>query len=32
MKNEKDHPSSNDHKGEINFLKCALERRVWKDL
>jgi len=28
MKNEKDHPSSNDHKGEINFLECALERRV----
>lgn len=28
MQNERDCPSSNDHKGEINFLKCALERRV----
>lgn len=28
MKNGKEHPSSNNHHGEINFLKCALERRV----
>ncbi len=28
MKDEKKHPSSNYHKGEINFLTCALERRV----
>jgi serine/threonine protein kinase len=28
MKDEKDHPLSNDHRGEIDFLKCALERRV----
>lgn len=28
MKNEKSHPSSNDHRGEIDFLKCALDRRV----
>lgn len=28
MKNEKDCISSNQHHGEINFLQCALERRV----
>lgn len=28
MKDEKDPISSNEHHGKINFLKCALERRV----
>jgi len=28
MKDEENHPSSNDHRGEIDFLKCALERTV----
>lgn len=28
MKDENEHPSSNDHRGKIDFLKCALERRV----
>jgi hypothetical protein len=28
MKDEKDTIVSNEHHGEINFLKCALERRV----
>jgi hypothetical protein len=27
-KDEISHPSSNDHHGKIDFLKCALERKV----
>ena len=28
IKDESSHPSSNDHHGKIDFLKCALERKV----